>query len=234
MPRQASLVCQYLESISREALQKFQDIVREYTRGRQGVYALYRRGKLYYVGLASNLRGRLAQHLKDRHQASWDRFSVYLTVGDSHLRELESLLLRIVRPTGNKQIGKFNRKCQNLRQQFSRDIRLRQRSELDWLLGPTDGRVRGARHQTKVRTRGRKPVLAEYIQGAIDLRARFKGRFVRARVRRDGRIRFGGRLFTSPSLAGAAACGTRTCNGWQFWSYERAPGDWVRLKELRR
>jgi len=23
------------------------------------------------------------------------------------------------------------------------------------------------------------------------------------------------------------------CNGWKFWNYERAPGDWVRLRTLR-
>jgi restriction endonuclease S subunit len=33
-------------------------------------YALFRRGKLYYVGLASDLRGRLRTHVKDHHGAS--------------------------------------------------------------------------------------------------------------------------------------------------------------------
>lgn len=96
MARRTPLVCQHLENISRHALEQYQDIIRDYVRHRQGVYALYRRGKLYYVGLASNLRSRLAHHLKDRHGDSWDRFSVYLTIGDSHLRELESLILQIV------------------------------------------------------------------------------------------------------------------------------------------
>lgn len=65
--RAAQLVSRHLENISSEALEKYQDIVRRYVRGRQGVYALYRRGKLYYVGLAGNLRSRLRHHLKDRH-----------------------------------------------------------------------------------------------------------------------------------------------------------------------
>lgn len=51
--------------------------------------------------------------MKDRHYGSWDRFSVYLTLRDEHIRELESLLLRIVKPQGNKQGGKFV-KSQNL------------------------------------------------------------------------------------------------------------------------
>jgi hypothetical protein len=89
MPKRKPLVCQHLENVSRDVLEQNQEMVRQYVRHRQGVYALYRRGKIYYVGLAGNLRGRLAHHLKDRHQDSWDRFSVYITIGDSHLRELE-------------------------------------------------------------------------------------------------------------------------------------------------
>src|SRR3954451_25363477 len=119
MARRSQLVCQQLEKISRDALEKYQDIVRHYIRGRNGVYALYKRDKLYYVGLATNLRGRLKQHLKDQHGEAWDRFSVYLTIGDSHLKEMESLILRIAHPSGNKQIGKFVR-CENLVKRFAR------------------------------------------------------------------------------------------------------------------
>ena len=55
----AQLVCQHLESISRAALEEYQNIIRQYVRGRYGIYVLYRKGKLYYVGLATNLRNRL-------------------------------------------------------------------------------------------------------------------------------------------------------------------------------
>src|ERR1700722_2365049 len=103
MPKRNPLVCQHLENIAREVLEQRQDIIRQYVRHRQGVYALYRRGEIYYVGLASNLRSRLAHHMKDRHQDSWDRFSVYVTIGDSHIREMESLIIRILKPPGNKQ-----------------------------------------------------------------------------------------------------------------------------------
>src|ERR1700687_595857 len=105
MRQRTHFVYEHLENISREALEKYQSVIRRYVRRRQGVYALYRRGKLYYVGLASNLRSRLKNHLRDRHGKSWDRFSVYLTVSDAHLRELEALILRIVPTKGNKQKG---------------------------------------------------------------------------------------------------------------------------------
>jgi hypothetical protein len=97
------LVTQYLEGISGSALDKYQKVIREYVKRRHGIYALYRRDRLYYVGLASNLKNRLNHHLKDKHKGRWDRFSVYLTIGDTHLKELESLVLRIVQPKGNSQ-----------------------------------------------------------------------------------------------------------------------------------
>jgi hypothetical protein len=228
MPKRTPLVCQHLENISRQALEKYQNIVQRYVRRRQGVYALYRRNKLYYVGLASNLRSRLAHHLRDRHQSSWDRFSVYLTIGDSHLKELESLVLRVVRPTGNKQKGKFA-KSEDMRRRFARDVRSKMRDELTSLLG------KKIFHEVEVElTNGTPPVLAKYVSRPMTLQTRYKGKILKARVRRDGSISFKGEIYRSPSQAGAAACRRRTCNGWTFWKYERAPGDWVQLNELRK
>lgn len=231
MRKRAQLVCQHLENISREALEEHQDIIRQYVRRRQGVYALYRKGKLYYVGLATNLRNRLKHHLKDRHGQSWDRFSVYLTIGDHHLRELESLILRVVKPIGNKQKGKFA-KSEDLRRRFRRDIK---RCFLDQIDGIFFEHItRRPRRPERVESDGRKPVLANYVSAPILLRARHKGQLIKARVRRDGTIRMAGKIYMSPSVAGAHACKRRTCNGWTFWKYQRAPGDWVLLDALRR
>ena len=229
MAKRTPLVCQHLENISREALGKYQDIIRQYVRRRHGVYALYRRGKLHYVGLASNLRSRLGHHLRDRHQDSWDRFSVYLTIGDTHLKELEALILRIVKPAGNKVKGTFA-KCEDIRKKFARDVRRHQRDELRSLLGKG-----GAKEETgEAVPEWKGPVLATYIAAPMNLRAMFKGKTLMARVKRDGLIRFKGKVYRSPSLVAAAACKRATCNGWTFWKYDRAPGDWVKLNELRR
>ena len=231
MSKRSPLVSQHLENISREAFEKYQAIIRRYVRRRQGVYALYRRGKLYYVGLASNLRSRLVHHLRDRHQLSWDRFSVYLTIGDSHLKELESLILRIVNPPANRQKGKFV-SSEDIRRRFAQDVRSYQRDELISLLGK-----KIVQEEDKGENRilvGREPVLVKYISGPMKLRTHFKGKILKARVRRDGSINFQGKIYSSPSLAASAACKRRTCNGWRFWLYERAPGDWVKLNELRK
>ncbi len=225
------LVCQHLENIGRDALEKYQTIIKRYVVRRQGVYALYRRGKLYYVGLASNLRWRLNAHLKDRHGDSWDRFSIYLTIGDKHLKELESLLLRVIqpKPEGNKQRGKFW-SSENLLRRFKREIKAYHRDELNDLVGQTGDREAPQRPPG---TPDAFVPLAKYVTGPFELHARFKGKSLHAQVRRDGTIRFRGTVYKSPSAAGAAAC-KRSCNGWWFWKYERAPGDWVRLNVLKR
>ena len=103
----SGLVIEHLEGISRSAMKRYPDIITEFAKGRSGVYALYKGNDLYYVGLAKNLRSRLRGHLKDRHAEAWDYFNVYLTQGDEHLKELESLVLRIASPKGNRISGKF-------------------------------------------------------------------------------------------------------------------------------
>ena len=53
--RKAQLVCQHLERIPRKVLQDYPEIVRDMARGRNGIYALYRRDRLHYLGLARDL-----------------------------------------------------------------------------------------------------------------------------------------------------------------------------------
>ena len=231
MKKRAQLVCQHLENVSRDAFDRHQEIIRQYVRGRQGVYALYRRGKLYYVGLATDLRNRLKHHLKDRHGGSWDRFSVYLTIGDHHLRELEALILRTVKPSGNKQKGKFA-ESEDLRRRFRRDAKRSAMAEVDGLFG--EYQPARQRRVPKPDDDALRPVLAAHVSGPMKLRGRYKGKTLTAGVRRDGSIRFGGKVYSSPSLSAAAARKKPTCNGWKFWEYERAPGDWVLLDTLRR
>jgi hypothetical protein len=168
--------------------------------------------------------------LRDKHGESWDRFSMYLTVGDDHIKELESLVLRIVRPTGNRQGGKFA-KAQNLRRDFTRRVKLDAAAHLSDLLG-TEAVNRGGRPRINSAS---KAVLAAYVTRPTRLRARYKGKELKARVLRNGVISFAGKRFQSPSMAACAALPhRRAINGWYFWTYERAPGDWVRLRELRK
>ena len=212
------LVCQHLENISRDALEKHQKIIKQYVRRRNGVYALYRKEKLYYVGLAKNLRSRLKSHLHDRHGSSWDRFSVYLTIGEQHLRELESLILRIVQPKGNKQKGKFP-KSEDIRRRFARDVKESVIYEMALLLG---------NHARKPSSHRKGKRLQRY-----KLRGWYKGKKFRGLLLKDGGVKYKGRIYKTPSAA-AGKIIKGAANGWIFWKYERAPGYWVTLDHLRK
>lgn len=230
--RHASLVCQHVENLSSEALEKYAEIVREIVDRRHGVYALYRKGKLYYVGLATNLRGRLKQHLRDRHRGLWDRFSVYLTIDDRHLRELESLVMRIAQPKGNKQRGRLG-KSENLMRQLRRMLRAQHDRELQALTVGTPPRRKGAGVRSSKSAARKKAGWAKDVVRAFSIRATHKGKTYTARVRTNGTIRVKGTVVSSPSQAARVVTNTAV-NGWNFWRYQRAPGDWVRLTELRR
>jgi len=236
-----NLVCQYLENISRKVLEKYQNIVKKYVKGRHGLYVLYRKNKLYYVGLASNLRNRLRHHLRDQHAGAWDSFSVYLTAGGQHLKEIETLLLRIIDRKGNKQRGKFG-KAEDLRRRLRNDFKKAMYIELKEIFGvnaPTE-----EPDIIKVKEKkGRTPTLAPFVSQRFHIRFKYKGKLYIAHIRRNGTIFFAkdsadakrlqGKVFTSPSLAASAAVG-KPMNGWRTWKYERAPGDWVLLDELRK
>lgn len=129
-----SLVIEHLEGISKSAIKKYPEIVTEFARKKSGVYALFNQDVLYYVGLAKNLRTRLRDHLKDRHAREWDRFSIYLTQDDEHLKELESLVLRIAMPKGNRVTGKFMQ-SRDLLKLFRQKVQSMQRRELFEITG---------------------------------------------------------------------------------------------------
>ena len=225
----SQLVCQYLEGISSEALEKYQHLIKGYIKRRYGIYALYKRDKLYYVGLASNLRNRLKHHLKDRHSNKWDRFSVYLVLNDEHMKELESLFLRIFMPKGNKQKGKF-RRAENIKKRFRKDVSQYQKIELNDVFGDSE-KTRNI--QTEIASQGRIPIMKKYVKRrGFRIRMDYKGKRYTAKIKRNGQIRFKGATFNSPSLAAASVL-KRAANGWYWWKYQRSPGEWVRIDEMR-
>ncbi|RLA38659.1 MAG: hypothetical protein DRR42_28405 [Gammaproteobacteria bacterium] len=225
------LVTSQLENISWKVLEQYRDVIKEMIRGKSGIYALYNRDKLYYVGLASNLMTRLNQHLKDRHKRKWDKFSVYLTKKDEHMKELESLFLRIMKPTGNKVIGKFGGSV-NLRQQLNKSIKSADDDKRAGLLGGAIARNR--RRSVTRNTRGT-TVLAGLVGRKIGLRAYYKDYYYFATLTVNGKIRFDGDVFESPTAAAKMIIEGRSVSGWNFWRYkDKKSGDWVPLANLRK
>ena len=228
MTKRTSLLHQHLEDIHWRVLDQYPQIVKKLIKRQSGVYALYNGRTLYYVGLASNLMRRLESHLKDRHRKSWDRFSVYLTQDHRHMKELESLILRIVRPRGNKVRGGFagsvgQRKVLN---------RLMMEADADRRADILGGRMAEQHIRRKVSKAKRANALTGVSRKAIGLRGKGNHHSLHARLRPDGHILFKGRLYSSPSAAAVVALG-RQENGWSFWQYRDTSGKWVPLKSLK-
>ena len=76
-----------------------------------GIYALYDQHGLYYVGLTtSSLRTRIKKHTRNRHKGKWNRFSWYQIPNLEYTKDMESAILRIVNPKGNKVKGKLKKR----------------------------------------------------------------------------------------------------------------------------
>ncbi len=73
------------------------------------------------IGLASKLPSRLSHHLKDRHAGNWDRFNFYAIRSKKYIKDLESILIRVAQPEGNRQRGGFG-KDKNLRRTLRKEI----------------------------------------------------------------------------------------------------------------
>ena len=87
----------------------FKDGLQQIMRNYAGVYALYRKNTLYYVGLATNLYWRLKGHTKNRHKGKWDRFAIFRVDRVRYLKDIETLLLCVATPPGNKVSGHLHR-----------------------------------------------------------------------------------------------------------------------------
>ncbi len=229
MKNQQKLVLQHLEDISWKVLDEYPQIIRNMIKGKWGVYALYKRNKLYYVGLANNLMGRLQMHLKDRHQGAWDRFSVYLTIKSSHIKELESLLIRVTVPPGNRIKGKFI-SSQVLRKELNDLMREADADRRARLIG---GLVAARRQKSVAKKAGKNKNLVGIFSKRVRLRAVYKGVTYLATLRKDGTISYKKKIYQTPTSA-AKIITKRVVNGWQFWQYKNDRNEWVRLSRLKK
>jgi len=227
-----SIVVGHLEKISSSIFDKNRGLITEMIKGHYGVYALYRREKLYYVGLATDLRKRINQHLRDRHKAKWTHFSLYILRKTEHLREIEALLMRIADPTGNYRKGKLKR-SKDLRPELR--VRLAEdfKRNMDEILGITRGGVKKVKKKTG-RRKGKELPLKDLLRNGQGIYANYKGKTYKAVVYSSGLIRFGGKKYSTPSGAGMAIINAGAVNGWNFWKYKDSSGNLVALKKLKK
>jgi len=82
--------------------QRLREIMRHYA----GIYALYRGKNVYYIGLTTNLLGRIKWHFKDQHAGKWDSFIIFRIQRVRLLKDIETLIHHLVNAPGNKVKGK--------------------------------------------------------------------------------------------------------------------------------
>jgi hypothetical protein len=229
MKKTDNLVTEFFEKISWKILEEYPQIINEMIKRKAGLYALYNRDKLYYVGLTVNLKGRLNSHLKDRHKGLWDRFSAYLVTEDHHIKPLESLVLRIVNPHGNHVQGRLPG-ATNLGRQISNQM-----SEID-----ANNRARllggvAAKRRIKVKAASKGTLgLKGVVEHRLFLRGVYKGIKYRATLRKDGLISYNRKQYENPTAAAKMVIKGRAVNGWTFWRYRNDSEEWVPLSRLRK
>lgn len=226
-----------LERISSKVFDLYHDEITEIVRKHHGVYALYKKNRLYYVGLANNLKSRVKYHLRDRHAKKWDTFSLYLIRNVNYLRELESLLVHIAEPTGNIMRGRFT-KSVNLLKTLEEMMEERDKRQRETILAGARGKRHKKKHSKKLsRKIGERkkgvPVLKGMLGAGTILKAKFKEKEYSAEVDQDGKIHFDGKEFNSPSMS-AMHLTVGAKDGWHFWKYQNNAGEWVKIDSLRK
>jgi len=229
-----SIIQGHLERVGSAVFERYLEEITDLIAGNQGVYALYRRQKLYYIGLANNLKGRIRHHLKDKHSGKWDRFSLYVIRKENHIREVEALLVRIAGPAGNSQKGRLKRSM-NLLPKLKREVKRKQEVERKKLFEERAGaKKKAVRRKTKTRTLEKKmkrPLKGFFPTGKMIYR-KYKGKDYKAWISGNGKIKYNGKWYDSPSVVGSVVRGGKSTNGWRFWKYKNKSGELVYLSEL--
>jgi hypothetical protein len=229
-----ALVTDYIERMSGEILDdRYRPQLAELIRGHSGIYALYKEDDLYYVGLAVDLMRRVDQHLKDRHRGAWNRFSVYLTQRDEHLKPLEALLLRVLKPSGNQQSGRLPG-ASDRKRALAQAMKQRDAQWRDAALGrPSRKTPARPRPDTFADGTPMPPRIAafEALPRPQPLQATYKGVVYRATLMKNGEVKLDGVRYGSLSAA-AVSIVQRNMNGWWVWKVRNVSGDWVRLVDL--
>ena len=104
--KKGNLIKHYLQEVKSTSFDAIGREIKKILKEQPGIYALYKEEKLWYVGLATNLKNRIPWHLKDRHAKKWDNFSIFIVRNGKYLRDLERTVIQIAKPKGNKILKK--------------------------------------------------------------------------------------------------------------------------------
>jgi hypothetical protein len=226
-----AIIAGHLEKIGAKVFDDFSSVITDIIKGNQGIYALFKKDRLYYVGLARNLKGRIKSHNKDRHHNKWTHFSLYIIRKEDHIKEIESLVLRISYPKGNIVRGKL-KQSKDLRPLLKSRLKDEWGKQLDGIIG-NKNRPAGKIKKRKIKKTGERHLHGCFPEGKV-IYANYKGEEYKAWVYSNGRIKVKGKFFDSPSMAGISVTKKKTMNGWRFWKYKDKSGKLVYIDQLRK
>ena len=220
--KKPGIIKESLENVSRNLFKDHLEIITELITGSSGIYALYDQNELYYVGRATELKQRVKHHLKDRHDSQWTHFSLYLVKRSDHIGDIESLLIRVAAPVGNRAKPK-GRDSRLMRSKLRKMIKQKHKKELAELI---PGRKRHNEKEKSERT------LVGLVEKRTPIYRTYKGKEYKAILTPRGFIIYKGKKYTSPSSAAMRIIDSGSVNGWWFWRIRNNNDEWVSLKDF--
>ncbi|MDR1123845.1 MAG: GIY-YIG nuclease family protein [Elusimicrobiota bacterium] len=207
----AKIITEYLDNISSKVFEDYAMVINNLIRHKHGIYALYKRDKLYYVGKAVNLKNRIKQHLRDKHSNKWDTFSLFVIKNEGHISDIESILIAVNSPQGNK-ISPRN-KAKNLKRLLAQALNNYNEDDVNKMLC-----VEKEHKGKSIRKK-----LVKIKKSFVPLYAYYNGKEYRAVLIEPNKIKYKGKIYLSPSAAARAIVKTH-CDGKNFWKVEYRKG----------
>jgi len=161
----------------------------------------------------------------------WTHFSLYIIRKADHIKELESLVLRVADPKGNRVRGKLS-SSKNLRRLLKSKLKQEWEKQLNGIIGDRVKTVTCAK-KTVRKTRVDRPLKGIFPTGKV-IYASYKGSDYKAWVSSNGRISYAGTRYDTPSAAAESIIERGAVNGWNFWKYKDKSGNLVRLNQARK
>ncbi|GAH64347.1 unnamed protein product [marine sediment metagenome] len=100
-----------------------------------------------------------------------------------------------------------------------------------------NGKGKATRNKAKKRRKKAKgverPLKGLFPTGKMIYR-KYKGKDYKAWISGNGKIKYNGKWYDSPSVVGSVVRGGKATNGWRFWKYKNKSGELVYLSELRK
>ena len=246
----AKLFTEKLEKIHKDIFKDHRNALLKLVGKSHGVYALYKRDRLYYVGKASDLKKRVGEHLNDIHARKWTHFTAFLTSKSEDIKDIEAVLIIIADPDGNTNKPKSSAK--DMLKSLEALIKEEQEEKRRKILGKKSTskkkkdvskkkKSKAIRKQSTLNSETGKNKLvkmkqlfdADLIKEGDTWYFKNNKKNIEGIITSDGQLKVGGKTYTSHHKAGKEAMNWPSCNGWNHWQYRDEQGELQLIDDFR-